>query len=64
MRTAMLSIGLFALVAIQPGIKHRTISENRDIPFFVLLDNQWVCVDRNPLQVDRQDCWPRQSSKR
>jgi hypothetical protein len=64
MRTAILSIGLFTLVAVQPGIKHLAVNENRDIPFFILLDNQWVCVDRNPRQVKRQDCWPRQSSKR
>lgn len=64
MRAAMLSIGLFALVAIQPGIKHHVISKDRAIPFFVLLDDQWVCVDRNPRQVGRQDCQPRQSSKR
>lgn len=63
MRTAALTLGLFALVAIQPGMKHRAVTENRDIPFFVLLGNKWVCVDRNPRQVDRQDCWPRQSSK-
>jgi hypothetical protein len=36
----MLSIGLCALVAIQPSIKHRVVSENRATPFFILLDNQ------------------------
>jgi hypothetical protein len=40
MRTAMLSVGLCALVAIQPSIKHRVISENRATPFFIPLDNQ------------------------
>jgi hypothetical protein len=59
----MLSIGLFALVAIQPGIKHCAIDKDRAIPFFVLLDGQRVCLDRNPRQVGRQDCRPRQSSK-
>jgi hypothetical protein len=52
------SIGLFALVLVQP-IAHPTIDADRAVPRFILQNGEWVCVDRNPRQLKRQDCLPR-----
>jgi hypothetical protein len=59
MRAALLASGLFALAIIQPGVKHRPIDEDRAIPRFVFYKDGWVCVDRNPRQLNRLDCRPR-----
>jgi len=59
MRTTFLSFGLLALIMTQLGVRHAPIDEDRAIPRYVLLKDAWVCVDRNPRQVKRQDCLPR-----
>jgi hypothetical protein len=58
MRPTLLSFGLFALVMTQLGVRHAPIDEDRAIPRYILLKNAWVCVDRNPRQLKRQDCPP------
>jgi hypothetical protein len=59
MRAALLSLGLLALALIQPGAKQAVIDEDRALPRFILHKDAWVCVDRNPRQLNRQDCLPR-----
>ena len=46
---------LTALFVIQPGIGHKSIDTDRAIPRFILHKDTWVCVDRNPRQLNRQD---------
>jgi hypothetical protein len=57
MRSALVWFGLAALVVIQPSNRHRTIDADRAIPRFILHKDTWVCVDRNPRQLNRQDCF-------
>jgi hypothetical protein len=64
MRAALIAYGLFGLVIIPAHSQHHAIEKDRAIPRFIKLENQWVCVDRNPRQVNRRDCLPRQSSPR
>jgi hypothetical protein len=60
MRAALLGYGLLlAFAIIQPGMQHRAIEEDRAIPRFILYKDGWVCVDRNPRQLNRMDCSPR-----
>jgi len=59
MRAALLSCGLLALIVAQAGVERGIGDQRREIPRFILLGDGWVCVDRNPRQVHRQDCWPR-----
>lgn len=58
MRATLLS-GLFALALIQPGVHHQVIDEDRAIPRYILHKDKWVCVDRNPRQLNRRDCLPK-----
>lgn len=60
MRAGLLSLGLFALAFMLPWEDmHRAVDTDRAIPRFILQHDQWVCVDRNPRQLSRRDCWPR-----
>lgn len=63
MRTTILAYGLFALVLIQTSAHHRNfhepVDEDRAIPRYILHKDHWVCVDRNPRQLNRRDCLPR-----
>jgi hypothetical protein len=59
MRAMFLAGGLFALVVIQPGVHRQAIDEDRAIPRYILHKDKWVCVDRNPRQLNRLDCLPR-----
>ncbi len=63
MREILLAYGLFALVLIQPSAYrqdfHEPVDEDRAIPRYILHKDQWVCVDRNPRQLNRRDCLPR-----
>jgi hypothetical protein len=58
MRAALLYLGLFSLVLMHPT-RHPAIDADRAIPRFVLHKDTWVCLDRNPRQLNRQDCIPR-----
>ncbi|MGV1014122.1 MAG: hypothetical protein ACOYB4_04045 [Methyloceanibacter sp.] len=58
MRVTFLAYGLFALAMIQPSA-HRAVDEDRAIPRYILHKDKWVCVDRNPRQLNRRDCLPR-----
>jgi hypothetical protein len=59
MRASLLAYGLFALVLIQPSVHHhQPVDEDRAIPRFILHKDHWVCVDRNPRQLNRRDCLP------
>jgi hypothetical protein len=56
-----LAIALVALALVQP-VKHRAGEVDGAIPRFILHHDEWICVDRNPRQVGRQDCRaPKQS---
>jgi len=59
MRAALLYLGLFSLVMIHPSPRHPAIEADRAIPRFVLHNDTWVCLDRNPRQLNRHDCKPR-----
>jgi len=59
MRGALGCLGLFALMAVLPGIRHQAIDVDRAIPRFILHKGEWICVDHNPRQIDRKDCAPR-----
>jgi len=59
MRAALLCCGLLALTVMRIGGGQEISGQDREIPRFVLLGDSWVCVDRNPAQVNRQDCRPR-----
>lgn len=60
MRAAILPIlGMYALVMFNSGIKHQVIDGDLAIPRYVLGKDGWVCLDRNPRQLNRQDCAPR-----
>jgi hypothetical protein len=50
-----LPIALAALALLQP-VKHQAAEAEGAIPRFILHHDEWICVDRNPRQVDRQDC--------
>jgi hypothetical protein len=50
-----LTIALVALALVQP-VRYRAVESAGAIPRFVLHHDEWICVDRNPRQVDRQDC--------
>jgi hypothetical protein len=52
------SFGLFALVLLHP-IRETTIDPDRAVPRFILHHGEWICVDKNPRQLNRQDCAPR-----
>lgn len=56
MRPAHLLLGLSTLIVIQHGMESRRIEADRAIPRFVLQEDEWVCVDRNPRQLNRRDC--------
>jgi len=58
MRGALVCLGLFALVAFMPASRHHTIDDGGAIPRFILNKGQWICIDRNPRQVNRSDCSP------
>lgn len=61
MRASLLIHGLLALVLLQPSAHHhKPVDENRAIPRFILHKDHWICVDRNPRQLNRQDCLPKQ----
>jgi hypothetical protein len=51
---------MFAVVLMQPGIKHSGVDPYASIPRYALGKDGWVCLDRNPRQVHRRDCSPRQ----
>jgi len=42
------------------GIKHSGVDPYASIPRYALGKDGWVCLDRNPRQVHRGDCLPRQ----
>lgn len=54
------ALGLFALVMVQPGYRPTPTDGATSIPRYVLGKEGWICLDRNPRQVNRQDCAPRQ----
>jgi hypothetical protein len=56
MRSTLLLWGLSALIVIQHGMGPERIDAERAIPRFILQKNAWVCVDRNPIQLNRRDC--------
>ena len=58
MRGAVLSLGLVILVLDQSAHKSSIVDEDRAIPRFVLHHDKWVCLDRNPRQLHREDCKP------
>jgi hypothetical protein len=51
----LLPIALVPLALLQP-VKHQAVESEGAIPRFILHHDEWICVDRNPRQVDRQDC--------
>ena len=51
---------LFALVVVQPAYRLAPYDGATSIPRYVLGKNGWICLDRNPRQLYRQDCAPRQ----
>ena len=58
----LLSVGVLTYALIQPAV-HQKVSDlksERAIPRFVLYGDTWVCLDRDPRQVRRNDCAPRQ----
>jgi hypothetical protein len=55
---ALVCLGLFALVAFMPASRRQAIDVGGSIPRFFLDKGQWICIDRNPRQVDRRDCSP------
>jgi hypothetical protein len=60
-RAAFLAaLGLYALVMVQAGIRHTVADPYLSIPRYALGKDGWVCLDRNPRQVHRRDCLPRQ----
>jgi hypothetical protein len=60
-RAAFLAgLGLYALVVVTPGIRHTVADPYASIPRYTLGKDGWVCLDRNPRQVHRRDCLPRQ----
>jgi len=59
MRAAFISYGLLALAVMRIGAGYEIGDPNREIPMFFLLEQSWVCVDRNPTQINREDCSPR-----
>ena len=58
----ILRFGLLALALIQSA-SHHSVEAERAIPVFMLHNGEWICVDRNPQQLRRQDCWPRGAQK-
>jgi hypothetical protein len=57
----LLSVGLLTYAAlIQPAVHQKVIEPERAIPRFILYGDIWVCLDRDPRQVRRNDCAPRQ----
>jgi hypothetical protein len=63
MRGTLLSLWLASLVIVQSGLKSPVVDEDRAIPRFVLQNKAWVCLDRDPRQVHREDCKPRWSTR-
>jgi hypothetical protein len=57
---SLAALGMFALVLVQPGIEHTGVGPYASIPRYALGKDGWVCLDRNPRQVHRRDCSPRQ----
>jgi hypothetical protein len=51
---------MFALVLVQPDIEHGGVDPYASIPRYALGKDGWVCLDRNPRQVHRRDCLPKQ----
>jgi hypothetical protein len=64
MRAALLTaISLFALMIAPP--RHQTLRGEgaTSIPRYAIGKKGWICFDRNPMQLNRQDCAPRQKKK-
>jgi len=57
------SLGLLALVVVHPAIEP-SVEPERAVPRFILQKGDWICVDRNPRQIKRQDCAPRFNPQR
>lgn len=62
MRAALLS-GLVALVISHLANKDAAVDSDRAIPRFILLKGMWVCVDRNPRELNRRFCRAQSPSK-
>ena len=60
MRAATVAVlGVCALAIFKVEIKHQVLDGDLAIPRYILGKDGWVCVDRNPRQVNRLDCVPR-----
>jgi hypothetical protein len=64
MRGAILSLGLVLAVLDQPAHEAPIVDEDSAIPRFVLHQDKWVCLDRNPRQLGREDCKPPNAIRR
>lgn len=62
MRGAVLCLGLVILMLDQSAHKSAMVDEDRSIPRFVLHHDRWVCLDRNPRQLHREDCKPQKAT--
>ena len=51
-----LAWGLLAVLVTPIGHGQEISDQKTEIPRYIKLDQGWVCVDRNPTQVNRQDC--------
>jgi hypothetical protein len=60
MRASTLNgIGVATLYILAAGQDVGFKEQVSEIPRYALERHQWVCLDRDPRQVDRQDCLPR-----
>jgi hypothetical protein len=59
-------ISQFAIFALALGhaAAHLSTDPSIDVPRFILQKGHWICVDRNPQQLKRQDCWPHASTRK
>jgi hypothetical protein len=62
MRGTLLCLGLVFLMFNQSGPKLSVVDEDQAIPRFVLHQDAWVCLDRNPRQLNREDCKPQKAT--
>jgi len=55
-----------AIIALALGnsAAHLSTDPSMDVPRFILQKGQWICVDRNPQQLKRQDCWPHPATRK
>jgi hypothetical protein len=60
MRAGTLSgIGVATLAILAAGQDLGLKEQVSEIPRYAVERHQWVCLDRDPRQVARQDCLPR-----